>query len=525
MAEATEIGTVTTMTRIALHPSRTAADLRGLTVDEVCETHGSQVYLSGDRAFKLRRHVKFAFMDQSTHAARLALANAEVAVNHELAPAIYRGVRDVIGPDGKHDVAVEMRRFSFDDTLGRRLDQNRTTTKMLRTVGERLAVFHADATPVDGGGPGAVLRRLARNAEELSALASDPLSPGAIWSVVRPLEAFAWREHALLRRRAADGAWRDGHGDLRAEHVLIEDGGLQIVDRLEFDPELRADDVAADLAFLLMDLELRGHAWAARAVLDAYRAAGGDPGSDELLAFWAAYRATVSLKVALLRGAQPGGEAALERVAPLLALATRLAWRTRPAKMVVVCGPPASGKSTLAAALSRRTGWPVVSSDVIRKESLALPPTDRAPREAYTEAASAQVYAALGTGAARAVETDGGVIVDATMGHAEHRQRFRAAAGADERVLFVECRAPAAELDRRATARMADPARVSDATPAIAARLRAAWEPLDEIPAADHLLLRTDQPSCAVVERLERELDGPGRGADQTADGIDQLET
>ena len=150
---------------------------------------------------------------------------------------------------------------------------------------------------------------------------------------------------------------RDGHGDLRAEHVVLE-RGIEIVDCVEFDPALREIDVGLDLAFLVMDLLRRDERLAA-ALVSAYRAAGGDPGDDALVSFFAAQRALIRAKVALVRAGQVERADAARRRADaesLLALADRLGWRVRIGPAVVVSGPAASGKSTLAATIGERAG-------------------------------------------------------------------------------------------------------------------------------------------------------------------------
>jgi predicted kinase len=388
-----------------------------------------------------------------------------------------------------------MRRFDEDDTLAVRLEGGHVRDADLEALGSMLARFHGRAARVDGGGAAAAVARVDRNTEDLVAL----VDPAVAWDLARPLSAFALRHAGALDARAAAGAWRDGHGDLRADHVVIDDAGIRIVDRLEFDPSLRADDVASDLAFLLMDLEAREARGAADVVLGAYRAAGGDAGDDRVLAFWMAYRATVAAKTALL-------QRRAERAAARIALARRLAWRTRELAVVVVCGPPASGKSTLAAELHARSGRPVLSSDVVRKHRHGLAATDRAPQEAYSAAASLAVHEELGRRAAGAVAFHGGVIVDATMGAGVLRAAFLEALGADA-PLFVECRVPREVALARARARENDPDAVSDADAAIAARLASAWTAPDEIPAARHAILRADRPAAAIADELERRLD------------------
>src|SRR6185437_11740127 len=163
---------------------------------------------------------------------------------------------------------------------------------------------------------------------------------------------------------------RDGHGDLRAEHVLLTAGDVVVVDCIEFEPQLRQIDVAADLAFLVMDLHTSGRRDLAASLVGAYRAAGGDTGDDALVAWLASYRALVRAKVMLLRAAQQSSEESGRSRAMadrLLGVAELLVWQARGPVTVAVGGLSASGKTTLAKALARRAGLPYLSSDLTRK--------------------------------------------------------------------------------------------------------------------------------------------------------------
>lgn len=488
--------------------SSEALDLAALPDVSRCETHGSTVYLSGDRAYKVRKPVRFPFLDQSTPALRRSLAAAELELNQELAPATYLGLRALTGSQ-RRDVAVEMLRFREEDTLAARLDDGRVDDDQFAELGARIARFHADAAPETVVRPSATaIARLHGAVDGWAAQQRGGPDAATTWRTVLSLERQIVGRADAIDARAAAGRWREGHGDLRADHVVFDEHGLSIVDRLEFDRALRVNDVGDDLAFLLMDLRSRGGHQAARAVLAAYRAAGGDPGDDGLLALWSAYRALVSMEVALLRQAQPGAPAADRRVATLSALATRCVWEARGAAVVVVCGPPATGKTTLARELARRSGWPVLSSDVVRKASLGLAPTEHAPHEGYSAARSRSVYTELGRGACAARQAQGGVIVDATMGDGALRAAFAAAlASRSGETVFVECRVPAGVAGRRAAARAADPTNVSDATPAIARRLSEAFQPMDEVAAARHFPCRTDRDVSAIADEVEARLD------------------
>jgi len=300
-------------------------------------------------------------------------------------------------------------------------------------------------------------------------------------------------------------------GDLRCEHVLLGEMP-QVVDCIEFDQGLRALDVADDLAFLVMDLVASGGARFARALLQAYRDAGGDSGEDQLVAFYASYRALVRAKVALLRAAQhPAGSSAHGHESAdareLLALAEQFAWRARLPLVFVICGVPAAGKSQLAGALAERSRLPHLSSDVTRKRLAGIRPRQRAADAAYSAEFNRLTYSELGRRARSATAACGGAIVDATFRHRADRQAFAEAFGDAAPVLFVECHAPARVLAERAAQRERQPARISDASLSVVLRESSAWDPLDELPAEAHVTLRSDRPAEAQLEDLRALLD------------------
>jgi aminoglycoside phosphotransferase family enzyme/predicted kinase len=481
------------------------------------ETHGSWVLLAGDRAYKVKKPVVLPFLDYGTLDRRREMCREEVRVNRRAAPGTYLGVRAVVARDGGLALAddddpgaleyvVEMRRFDEDETLAARLARGGVETAAIGVVGERLAAFHRDCEIVVGV-PGAepVKRTVDDNFASLHALlATDPGAGERLVAAERFAAAFLGGRWSDLDRRAASGCVRDGHGDLRAEHVVL-DRGFELVDAIEFDPALRRIDVAADLAFLVMDLAAAGRGDLAHALTAGYRSAGGDPGDDSLIAFFAAYRAQVRAKVALIRAGQldPGSPEALAartEADALLRLGDRFAWAARRPFVLAVAGVAASGKTTLAAALADASGAPRLSSDVVRKRMLGLRPAERAPVTAYGPAMNARTYRELGRSAARA---QGAAVVDATFRARGERDEFRRALGpASGEAVFVECRAPASVLEARALLRARDPRRVSDATVGVVRYQARTFEPFDEVPAARHVAVRSDQP----VERLVAEV-------------------
>jgi aminoglycoside phosphotransferase family enzyme/predicted kinase len=496
------------------------------------ETHASWVVLAGELAWKVKKPLVFAFLDQSTPERRRAACEAELELNRPLAPDVYLAVRG-LAPDGDGvrltgaedpdavEYAVEMRRFDERETLAGLVARDALEDRHLELVARRLAEFHAQAPVAPPGdaphepapAAAAALERLNRNGEELIVLL-DAAARDAVLAQLRAAARYAVDSAELLAARARAGLVRELHGDLRAEHAL-PGPPVRLVDRLEFNRAWREVDVADELAFLAMDLTALGRPDAATTLLAAYRAAGGDAGEDRLVAFHAVYRAHVRAKVSLLRAAQERAEgeeraavAERARAAGLLAVAERFAWRLRLPPVLVVCGPSASGKSVLAAELAGRSGLPAISSDVVRKRLAGVEATARAGAEVYDEAMNARTYEALGRAAAEAAATGGGAIVDATFRRRADREAFRAGLGEGVPVVYVELTAAPEVLRARAERRLRDAARISDGTPELALAQLAEFAPLTEVPPADHHLLRADREPEALAAALAAALDG-----------------
>jgi uncharacterized protein len=491
---------------------------------DVRETHISWVFLAGDRAYKLKKPLVLPFLDYGTRQRRREMCRDEVRLNRRLAPDLYLGVRAVAASaeglalaaedDPRAvDYLVEMRRFDERYTLAAKLERGELKRAEVVALARVLAGFHARARRVAGISVPvlAVERRMTENFHELLAIVEQRAEIEWVLALERFAHAFVVAYAQMLDARARRGFVREVHGDIRVEHVLLDET-LQVVDCIEFDRGLRELDVADDLAFLVMDLVANGGERFARTLVRAYRDAGGDPGEDRLLAFYAAYRALVRAKVSLLRAAQHpasssehGRESAAAR--DLLALAERFAWRARLPLVIVLCGVPAVGKSHLAQALAEVSRLPHLSSDVTRKRLAGIRPHQRATSAVYSTDFNRMTYAELGRRAARGTAACGGALVDATFRRRADRDAFADAFGHAAPLLFVECRAPARVLAERAAQRDRQPGRVSDASLSVVVRESSAWEALDELPPEAHVTLRSDRRVEAQLEDLRALLD------------------
>jgi aminoglycoside phosphotransferase family enzyme/predicted kinase len=485
----------------------------------VHETHASWVFVAGDRAYKVKKRVALDFLDYSTLASRRSACREEVRVNQELAADVYLGVRAIVKSQGGFrlapedapgavEYAVEMHSFREQDTFAGLIAAGSLTRDHIIVAARLLAGFHRAAPVVADWGPDRVLAVWRRNADELQRFEHP-----AGWRVDIAAsfgEAFVKAHDAELRRRASLSLARDGHGDLRCEHVLARPV-VRVVDRIEFDPELRRADVACDLAFLAMDLEARGQPWAARELYSAYRRAGMSPGDEPLCSFYAAHWALVRAKVALIAASEHDGETRTEHLRnaqQLWSLSERLCWRARSPLAVVVCGPAASGKSMLAGELSRCSQLALVSSDAVRKRLAQLEPFEPARPEHYSARFTRATYEQLGRDALLELRRHDGVIVDATCrSRGDRALLFDRLRGVPITPLIVRCEVPLELARERAARRLHDPRRVSDATPQIAEAQFHAFEELDELPAGSVLRLDTAQSVDAQIAEVSRALD------------------
>ncbi|NIM06723.1 MAG: AAA family ATPase, partial [Armatimonadetes bacterium] len=239
--------------------------------------------------------------------------------------------------------------------------------------------------------------------------------------------AFILKHEELLRRRIRERRIRDGHGDLHCEHICFAPEGIQIFDCIEFSPKLRYGDVASEVAFLMMDMELRGADFLARQFLERYVELTKDPELSMLLPYFKCHRALVRGKVTALRS-----RVFSQQAAQYFDYARRLIWGAWKPTLVLIGGLSGSGKSTLSRALSERTGWPVVSSDATRKDLAGI--SGRQDRVAYGEgiysaSMSEMTYQNMAEQAEAFLARGQSVILDATFLRGAQRERMSELAG------------------------------------------------------------------------------------------------
>jgi aminoglycoside phosphotransferase family enzyme/predicted kinase len=487
---------------------------------EHVQTHISHVFLAGDYVYKLKKAVRFPFLDFSTLERRRHFCAEELRLNRRLAAAIYLDVvpvvrtgagRFALGGDGELvEPVLRMRRLPAERMLPALLAADAVDAAMMGRLARLLAAFHQRAPTGPAiaahAAPAALRTRWDDTLQALQPFVGSvlPAEEHALLADFGP--RFVRRHEPMLRARQAGGYVRDGHGDLHAEHVCFVDEpapaataaaglppGIYIFDCIEFSVPFRCNDVASEIAFLTMDLEHRGRRDLAAALAVAYQDAAADPTIAALLPFYAAVRATIRATVACLTSAEDEVTASVRAAAAVeaaayLRLAMRCAWRAEGPAVVACVGLSGSGKSTLAAALAEAMDFALVRSDVIRKRDDAPGATTPAPTR-YTAGARAAVYETLVREVDAALAAGHGVIADATFLRRGDRARVAEVAARHGRpCIFVETTAPEALVRARLAARTA--ADVSDARWETYLTQQQAYEPFG--PEERRLVIATD---------------------------------
>jgi aminoglycoside phosphotransferase family enzyme/predicted kinase len=480
------------------------------------ETHVSWVYLLDRDVFKVKKPVDLGFLDFRTKEQRRAACEAEVTLNRRLAPDVYHGVVPLrLGDDGRVGVAgngpivdhaVHMVRLPEDGRLDVLLRTDRLDGDTVDAVAKTIATFHADcrsdATTARFGTPSAIGENLEENFAQTRTTLEDFLSAEQAEELVRWQRSFLRGHSQVFARRAAGGYVRDGHGDLRMEHIYVEGGRTTIIDCVEFNDRFRFADVCADVAFLSMDLACAGRVDLAERLLAVYARETNDFDIYALVDFYESYRAFVRGKIASFVAQDGAVDLAARQCASrearryfLLAVAAERRPMLLPA-LVAVGGVIASGKSTVALQIGAEMGAPVVDADRTRKDMLGVLPTQRLDQPAwsgaYDPSFSETVYAEVLRRASVVLASGRPVVVDASFRSAAARQAARELAIAHNVPFrFVECQAPLDVCRTRLESRQRQAGVVSDGRLAIFDEFCARFQPVTELLPDEHCVVDT----------------------------------
>jgi uncharacterized protein len=475
------------------------------------DTHAASVFLAGQRAYKIKRAVRFPFLDFSTLRKRRAACEAELSVNRGFAPSIYRGAYPITRePNGRLKIngkgepmewVVEMRRFDESQTLDHLATSGAIDEGLADALGRAVAAAHRVTATVTQAHFVEALADIIEQNEVEFASEPDLLSLQDLRALSAATREAFERVKPLLLARERAGLVRRCHGDLHLANIVLIDGKPVLFDAIEFDDRIATGDVLYDLAFLLMDLVERGLPLAANIVFNRYLTDTQrihDLDALAALPLFMSIRAAIRAKVIAARRKQDQTQTDLAQAARRYAvLAKNLLAPAKP-QLVAIGGLSGTGKSQLARALAPELAPPpgavVLRSDVERKALLRIDETKKLPDRGYSVETTVRVYTMLAEKARRVTAAGYSVIADAVFAEAGERAAIaKSANAASFQGLFL-----AADLKTR-LARIAGRGNdASDADATVARRQeefklgRMEWSTVDASGTTEDTLLRAE---------------------------------
>jgi len=412
---------------------------------ELIETHISYVFIAGDIVYKVKKPLKFDFLDFSSLEKRKFYCEEELRLNRRLAPDTYLDVvaisrdahRNITLGEGIEiiDYAVRMKKLPADRMLKTLLFKGLVNKEIMDNVAGKISAFHQQAQT--GGQIDAMggIKNIRHNHEENFAETINYINitiPEYQYKFIKDyVEKFLTENKTLFKKRVGNHKIRDGHGDLHLEHICIADE-IIIFDCIEFNERFRYGDVAEDVAFLTMDLDFNGYPQHSDIFIESYIKHSGDTDLSALLNFYRCYYAYVRGKVTSFRLNQEElqeferGEIT-KNAARYFDLAYIYAARLDKPVLILTAGLMGSGKSYQARALAARFGADIIRTDLLRKELFNIKPTDRRyedfGRGIYSDDTSRLVYEKAHDLAAQKIKQGKAVIIDASFKKRVERQK------------------------------------------------------------------------------------------------------
>jgi uncharacterized protein len=453
------------------------------------DTHAASVFLEGTRALKIKRAVRFPFLDYSTLEKRKAACEEEIRINRPFAPEIYRRVVPIVlsgngslsldGDGTPIEYAIEMIRFDERQTIDHLAEAGPLDRGLVDAIADAIAVSHAAAARAEGRSWTSSISRLIQgNSSALRAL-SDFFGGFAacdIDDLDSASQTALARVRDLLEARGRTGFVRRCHGDLHLANIVLIDRKPVLFDAIEFDAQIATVDVLYDLAFPLMDFLSYNRPEAANGLLNRYLAITPPENMQALatlpllMSIRAAIRAHVLLARLKRAGLDSEKASVVARSRRYFDLARALIHPPAPL-FIAVGGLSGTGKSVLAHAvapqLAPMPGAVLLRSDALRKKLFGVGETDRLPANSYEPEINELIYQALADRARQILSQGHSVVVDAVYAREEERNAIREAARkAGVRFVGLFLVADLATRQKRISHRKAD---ASDATAEIAA--------------------------------------------------------
>lgn len=496
---------------------------------ELIQTHISWVFIAGDEVYKVKKPVDFGFLDFTTLEKRKFYCEEELRLNRRLAPSIYldvvairqdhSGRASFVGDGVVIEYAVRMKKLPLDRMLKTLLAENRMPDKTMDALAKKIAQFHKTAQTGGAIDEMGAISTIKQNNEENFAQTQKyidiTISAPQYGFIKEYVEKFLKANSQLFEKRVANHKIRDCHGDLHLEHICVADE-IIVFDCIEFNERFRFGDTAAEVAFLTMDLDFNGYPDHAEDFTRAYLHHSGDEEMSPLLNFYRSYYAYVRGKVTSFRLDQqelpPAERNGLKRTAAkYFDLAFTYAARLEKPVLIITTGLIGSGKSFQARHLAARLGAEIIRTDVLRKEMLNIPPTEKHPdafgEGIYSAGISQKTYEKAMELSAEIIRRGKSVIIDASF--STRAQRALAVSLADRlgvSYYVIECTCPDELVKKRLAIREHDKNNPSDGRWEILVEQKKYYEPVGEIPSGYYFRVDTSKDTEDSRCRMVRDI-------------------
>lgn len=492
---------------------------------ELVQTHISAIFLTGEHVYKIKKPVDFGFLDFTTLEKRKFYCQQEVALNRRLSPQIYLGVVEIRSHQGRISIgegpgeileyAVLMKQLPPDCTMDRWLARKAISSELIEKIAAKIALFHAQAGTNAEIASFGKIETIRRNVEEnfiqTAKYVGQVLSAEDYREVQGSNRLFMQNRLPLFHKRLSAGKIRDCHGDLHLQHICLGEEIL-IFDCIEFNQRFRYSDVAADLAFLLMDLDYHGEPLLSADLVSHYLKISQDWPLFLLLNFYKSYRAYVRGKVFCFRLEDPSispkeKNGAREEAKRYFILSHYYATKLNRPALLITGGLIGTGKSTVARALSEGLGWEWLRSDILRKELARLSPLEhrfeKFHQGIYSPDFSRKTYQVLFDRALSLLNSGKSVILDGSFEKQADRQEGSALARkANADFLLIECQCSEGEIQKRLGRRAQEENEPSDGRWEIFADQKKEYEKVEGFPPGYFLPLNTERPPEECLGRI-----------------------
>lgn len=492
------------------------------------QTHISHVYIAGSFVYKFKKPVDFGFLDYSILQKRKKYCFREVELNRRLTEGIYLGVIGIAQRDGKYyfennpngenivEYAVKMKRLQEEYFLDKYIKEKRLRSEHLERIADRLTAFYVDQKNDEGISHWGEIDTIKVNTDENFDQTESFIGQTIDGDTFRAIKYFTHQyfdHHSqLFQQRIQEGRIVDGHGDLHLDHIHITPEKIQIYDCIEFNDRFRYGDLAADLAFLAMDLDYNNCRNEERYFVDRMSKKLHDSNLLQIMDFYKCYRAYVKGKVKSLQSVEDEVEIKdqkmlAERARDYFKLSLHYAFFGSGPTVIVFGGRVGTGKSTLAKHLSEQLNCEYFSSDVIRKSLAKISLTERTPlnkREAlYSTEMSDKTYNKLINRAKESIAKGESVILDATFSNQHLRQKLiNTLENEKTEYIFVEIMASDATIIERLKVRENKNDVISDARIEDFEKLSEAYNPPEDINGRYLVEVTTDQSFTETIDEL-----------------------